>query len=63
MKIGIIAAMPEELVYLTQNLDKPQEVQVLGNTYYTGSVGNTEVVLVQEWDWKGHVGYECSYSS
>ena len=32
MKIGIIAAMPEELVYLTQNLDKPQEVQVLGNT-------------------------------
>ena len=47
MKIGIIAAMPEELVYLTQNLDKPQEVQVLGNTYYTGSVGNTEVVLVQ----------------
>jgi len=47
MKIGIIAAMPEELVYLTQNLDKPKEVQVLGNTYYTGSVGNTEVVLVQ----------------
>ena len=32
---------------LTQNLDKPKEVQVLGNTYYTGSVGNTEVVLVQ----------------
>ena len=47
MKIGIIAAMPEELVYLTQNLDKPQEVQVLGNTYYTGLIGKTEVVLVQ----------------
>ena len=47
MKIGIIAAMPEELLYLTQNLDKHQEVQVLGNTYYTGSVGNIEVVLVQ----------------
>lgn len=47
MKIGIIAAMPEELVHLTQNLDRAQEVQVLGNTYYTGSVGNTEVVLVQ----------------
>ena len=45
MKIGIIAAMPEELVYLTQNLDKHQEVQVLGNTYYTGTVGNTQVVL------------------
>ena len=47
MKFGIIAAMPEELVYLTQNLDKTQEIQVLGNTYYTGTVGNTEVVLVQ----------------
>ena len=47
MKIGIIAAMPEELVYLTQNLDKTQEVQVLGNAYYTGTIGKTEVVLVQ----------------
>ena len=47
MKIGIIAAMPEELLHLTQNLDKPQEVQVLGNTYYTGTIGKTEVVLVQ----------------
>ncbi|WP_336314772.1 5'-methylthioadenosine/adenosylhomocysteine nucleosidase [Streptococcus oralis] len=47
MKIGIIAAMPEELIHLTQNLDKPQEVQVMGNTYYTGTVGKTEVVLVQ----------------
>ena len=47
MKIGIIAAMPEELIHLTQNLDKPQEVQVMGNTYYTGLIGNTEVVLVQ----------------
>ena len=47
MKIGIIAAMPEELVYLTQNLDKTQEVQVLGNTYYTGTIGKTEVFLVQ----------------
>ena len=47
MKIGIIAAMPEELVHLTQNLDKTQEVQVLGNTYYTGTIGKIEVVLVQ----------------
>ena len=37
----------EELVYLTQNLDKAQEVQVLGNTYYTGTIGKTEIVLVQ----------------
>lgn len=47
MKIGIIAAMPEELLHLTQNLDRAQEVQVLGNTYYAGTVGKTEVVLVQ----------------
>ncbi len=47
MKIGIIAAMPEELLHLTQNLDKTQEVQVLGNTYYIGTIGKTEVVLVQ----------------
>ena len=47
MKIGIIAAMPEELLHLTQNLDKTQEVQVLGNTYYTGTIGKTDVVLVQ----------------
>ena len=47
MKIGIIAAMPEELLHLTQNLDKTQEVQVLGNPYYTGTIGKTEVVLVQ----------------
>ena len=47
MKIGIIAAMPEELIHLTQNLEKPQEVQVMGNTYYTGTIGKTEVVLVQ----------------
>ena len=47
MKIGIIAAMPEELLHLTQNLDRAQEVQVLGNTYYIGIIGKTEVVLVQ----------------
>ena len=47
MKIGIIAAMPEELLHLTQNLDKTQEVRVLGNTYYTGTIGKIEVVLVQ----------------
>ena len=58
MKLESLLPCQRELIYLTQNLDKHQEVQVLGNTYYTGSVGNTEVVLVQEWDWKGHVGYE-----
>ena len=32
MKIGIIAAMPEELAYLVQHLDNAQEQVVLGNT-------------------------------
>ena len=31
MKIGIIAAMPEELVYLIQHLENSQEESVLGN--------------------------------
>ncbi len=30
MKIGIIAAMPEELAYLVQHLDNAQEQVVLG---------------------------------
>ena len=30
MKIGIIAAMPEELVYLIQHLDDASEEKVLG---------------------------------
>ena len=34
MKIGIIAAMPEELAYLVQHLDNAQEQVVLGNTYH-----------------------------
>ena len=47
MKIGIIAAMPEELAYLVQHLDNAQEHVVLGNTYYTGNLASHEVVLVE----------------
>ena len=47
MKIGIIAAMPEELAYLVQHLDNAQEQIVLGNTYHTGSIASHEVVLVE----------------
>lgn len=47
MKIGIIAAMPEELAYLIQHLDKAQEQVVLGNTYHTGTIASHEVVLVE----------------
>lgn len=47
MKIGIIAAMPEELVYLIQHLDDASEEKVLGNSYHTGKVGSVELVLVK----------------
>lgn len=47
MKIGIIAAMPEELAYLVQHLDNTQEQVVLGNTYHTGTIASHEVVLVE----------------
>jgi len=47
MKIGIIAAMPEELAYLVQHLENAKEQVVLGNTYHTGSIASHEVVLVE----------------
>ena len=47
MKIGIIAAMPEELVYLIQHLDDASEEKVLGNSYHTGKIGAVELVLVE----------------
>ena len=47
MKIGIIAAMPEELIYLIQHLDNAKEETVLGNSYHTGNIGSVELVLVE----------------
>ena len=47
MKFGIIAAMEEELKALVQALQDGEEVLVLGRTYFTGRIGQTEVVLVQ----------------
>ena len=41
MKIGIIAAMEQELVLLVEQLENKVEETVLGNTYYTGRLGNT----------------------
>ena len=47
MKIGIIAAMEQELVLLVEQLENKVEETVLGNTYYTGHLGKHDVVLVQ----------------
>ena len=41
MKIGIIAAMEQELVLLVEQLENKVEETVLGNTYYTGRFGKT----------------------
>lgn len=47
MKFGIIAAMPQELKILVEQLQDKVEVAVLGRTYYQGRMGQHEVVLVQ----------------
>lgn len=47
MKIGIIAAMEEELRLLLENVLDCQVHQVLSNTYYTGRLGQHDLVLVQ----------------
>ena len=47
MKIGIIAAMPEELAYLLQHLEDASEEKVLGNSYHTGKIDSVELVLVE----------------
>ncbi|MDY4762023.1 5'-methylthioadenosine/adenosylhomocysteine nucleosidase [Streptococcus thoraltensis] len=47
MKIGIIAAMEQELRLLVEKLMDKTEERVLGNTYYTGHLGNHDLVLVQ----------------
>ena len=40
MKIGIIAAMEQELVLLVEQLENKVEEIVLGNIYYTGRLVN-----------------------
>lgn len=47
MKIGIIAAMEQELHLLVDQLENKIEEVVIGNTYYVGSLGDHDLVLVQ----------------
>lgn len=47
MKIGIIAAMPEELKVLLEALQDGQKHLNLGKVYHTGHIGRHEVVLVE----------------
>ena len=45
MKIGIIAAMEQELRLLVDHLENKVEHHVLGNTYYEGKLGRHQVVF------------------
>ena len=45
MKIGIIAAMPQELKILVEALENGEKHLRLGKVYYTGSIGRHEVVF------------------
>ena len=47
MKIGIIAAMPQELAVLLTQLEGGQKHLRLGRVYHTGVIGRHEVVLVE----------------
>lgn len=47
MKIGIIAAMEEELKLLVENLEDKSQETVLSNVYYSGRYGEHVLVLVQ----------------
>lgn len=47
MKIGIIAAMPQELATLLENLENAQKHLRLRQVYHTGHIGRHEVVLVE----------------
>lgn len=47
MKIGIIAAMPQELATLLEQLENGQKHLYLRQVYHTGHLGRHEVVLVE----------------
>lgn len=47
MKIGVIAAMKQELQWLLERLEDKQRSIYFERTYYRGRLGNHEVVLVQ----------------
>lgn len=47
MRIGIIAAMAEELFLLLDHLQEQTQSDHLGKTYYSGRIANHDVVLVQ----------------
>ena len=47
MKIGILAAMQVEMNLILDEIIDVEEINQAGSTYYTGYIGNNEVVLVK----------------
>ncbi len=55
MKIGIIGAMAEEILYFQEHFDVKEELPLHGLTFYAGSCANHEVVFV-----KSGIGKVCA---
>lgn len=55
MKVGIIGAMAEEILYFQEHFDVKEEIALHGLTFYAGKCGNTEVVFV-----KSGIGKVCA---
>ncbi|UQF12406.1 5'-methylthioadenosine/adenosylhomocysteine nucleosidase [Vagococcus lutrae] len=53
MKIGIIGAMAEELIALKAAMTASETVEVFGNTFVSGKIGEHDVVVVQSGIGKG----------
>lgn len=47
MKIGVIGAMPEEILLIKNKLGNLKESEVNGTTYYSGTLFNKDIVLVK----------------
>ncbi len=47
MKIGILAAMDVEMELILDELIDVEEIKMVGSTFYLGTLGNQEVVLVK----------------
>ena len=47
MKFGIICAMPEELKELLEHIENVNETEIGDKKYYSGTINNQSVVLVE----------------
>ena len=55
MKIGIIGAMAQEVTLLREHLENQTTWQKAGATFYQGTIGKHEVIVVQSGIGKGRI--------